>query len=502
MHFDAIGDLLVSRTLTRRRMLASFTAATLLSGLSATSLAAIADETHDLTCESTPSEFRRVKVVVESSGNLLVRPIVAAVKGKVVNQDQAPIRQVPFEVNVTQLYDDRVIENSENSITSLRYYRELDGTLTIAKTANKPAIADTRRWICAKLDVDGRNYFAPVEPLKREELDLVDVPGNPLALNRLAPNKPVKVGETWTHENAVLEAILGMDKVLEQTDIQSKLLEVKDNVAIISLTGGVVGSVLSVKSQIQLQAKYNVDLKSRQVTWIAMGLSEKREVSAAQPGFESSTRIRLATMPIEPVAELDDANKDRVKLDDPLNGKLLTFESTKGGFQFVHDARWHTMIDRLDGSVLRLVDRGDLVAQCTVTDLPKLSAGQRTSLDAFVNEIKTKLGKSLVAIIENDESTAESGLTLQRVTATASADGVSVNWIYYLAMREDGRRVALMFTHDAAMAERFASADSTIVSSLQLIEKNTATEAAPKAAAAVQPKAPAANTSSRKSTVK
>lgn len=498
MQFDATRDFLVSRVCSRRKMLAACGALALSAVISTPSLAITGDSAHDLTCETAPSEYRRVKLVVESSGNLLVRPVVAAVKGKVVNQDQAPLRQVPFEVNVTQLYDERVLTHSESSIASLRYYRDLEGSLTIAKTASKPEIAGPRRWICAKLDAEGRAYFSPVEPLKREELDLVDVPGNPLALNRLSPGKSVKVGETWKHENAVLESILGIDKILEQTDLQSKLVEVKDGVAIISLTGGVVGSVQSVKSQIQLQAKYNIDLKSHQVTWIAMGLTEKRDVSVAQPGYESTTRIRLATMPLDAVPELDDTNRDRVKLDDPVAGKVLAFQSAKGGFQFVHDVRWHNMIDRLDGSVLRLVDRGDLVAQCTVTDLPKLSAGQRTSLDAFVAEIKTKLGKSLQTIQETNESTTESGLTLQRVAATAVADGVAVNWIYYLAIRDDGRRVALMFTHDSAMAERFAAADITIVSSLQLIDK----EATPAAAVSAPAKVPEAKTSALKSTVK
>lgn len=504
MLFDATGDFLVPAILSRRRMLATCGVAALSASLATPSLAISADAAHDLRCDLSPAKFRRVKIVVESTGNLLVRPIVAAVKGKTVNQDQTAIRQVPFEVNVTQLYDERVLEQSENSIASLRFYRDLEGTLTIAKSANKPEIAQARRWICAKLDAEGRAYFSPVEPLEREEHDLVDVPGNPLALNRLSPGKSLKIGETWKHENTVLESILGIDKILEQTAVESKLLEVKDGVAIISLTGGIVGSVLSVKTQIQLQAKYNIDLKSHQVTWIAMGLTEKREVSAAQPGYESTTRIRLATMPIEMVAELDDANAERVKLDDPLAGKLLTFESSKGGFHFVHDARWHSMIDRPDGSVLRLVDRGDLVAQCTVTDLPKLSPGQRTSLDAFVNEIKAKLGKSLAAIGDTNESTTESGLTLQRVSATASADGVSVSWIYYLAIREDGRRVALMFTHDATMAERFAACDTTIVSSLQLVEKSAAPPAAVSAPAAAvsAPTKPAAKTSSRKGAVK
>lgn len=466
MYFEEMGDILVSR----RRWIAACSAIGLPVLIFSPVIAASPDQTHDLSCADAIPEFRRVKIVVESSGHLLVKPVVGAVKGKVVNQESAPVRQVPFEVNVTQLFDERIVNQSADAAQSLRFYRDFEGQLKIAKTANKPEIAQERRWISARIDAEGRAFFCPLEPLKREELDLVDVPGNPLALNRLAPSKPVKVGDAWTHENSVLETLLGIDQVLEQKELQSKLAEVKNGVAVVSLTGAIVGAVQSARTQIHLQAKYNVDLKSHQVTWFALGMTEKRDLSAAQPGFESSTRIRLATMPIEPIAELDDANKDRMKLDDPLAGKLLTFESAKGGFKFIHDSRWFSMIDREDGSVLRLVDRGDLVAQCTITDLPKLSPGQRTSLAAFQAEIQGKLGKSFQGFVESRETPKENGVTMQRVAATALADDVAVHWIYYLAIRDDGRRVAMMFTYDANMAERFAAADLTLAGSLQLLD--------------------------------
>ncbi len=500
MQFDATQNFLVSRNISRRQVLAAAGLLALPAALPGISLASSLADAHNLACEEAPNEYRRIKIVVESSGNLLVKPIVAAVKGKVVNQSEAPIRQVPFEVNVTQLYDERVISHSESAIQSLRYYRELDGKLNIAKSTSKPEINEQRRWISAKVDGEGRCYFSPNEPLKREELDLVDVPANPLTLNKLSPGKSVKVGETWTHENAVLESLLGVDQVIEQKDVQSKLQEVKNDIATVILSGGIVGSVQSAKTQLLFQAKYSIDLKTKQVVSLAMGLSERRDVSASQPGYESTTKIRLATMAMESVTELDESNKDRMKLDDPLAGKLLTFESAKGGFRFVHDSRWHNMIDRVDGSVLRLVDRGDIVAQCTITDLPKLSAGQRTSLDSFQAEVKNKLGKSFQMISEANESTTESGLTLQRVVATAMADEVPVLWVYYMAMRDDGRRVALMFTHDANMTDRFASADATIASSFELIEKNLTPSAS--AAAPTPAKAADAKTSSLKSGLK
>lgn len=496
MHFDASGSYLVSR----RRLLVLGGALGLPLACSRGVFASFGEETYDLSCKSTLAEFRRVKVVVESSGKLLVRPAAGVANGRVVNQEEAPLRPVPFELEVTQLFDERLMDQSEQMLQSLRYYRNVEGTMKVAQLTTTPALADTRKWIASRVDAEGRAYFSPVEPLKREELELVDIPANALVLQRLAPTKPVKIGETWRHDNSVLEALLAIDKILEQKDVKSQLVEVKDQVAIISFTGAIVGSVQSAKTEMQLQAKYNVDLKNHEVTWFALGMSEKREVSAAQPGFESTVRIRLATMPIDPPAELSDANRDRMDFSDPLHGKILTFESTKGGFRFLHDNRWFTMVDRADGSVLRLVDRGDVVAQCTIVDLPKLSPGQRTSLNALQADVQAKLGKTFQAIVEASESTTESGMTLQRVVASALADDVPVTWIHYLAIADDGRRVSLRFTHDVNLAERFAAADVTIASSLQLIEKEKPTGSS---AATTKPvDASGAQTSSLKSAVK
>ena len=43
----------------------------------------------------------------------------------------------------------------------------------------------------------------------------------------------------------------------------------------------------------------------------------------------------------------------------------------------LHDRRWHVTVDRPELTVLRLVDRGELIAQCNISPAPDAKPGNR-----------------------------------------------------------------------------------------------------------------------------
>ena len=47
---------------------------------------------------------------------------------------------------------------------------------------------------------------------------------------------------------------------------------------------------------------------------------------------------------------------------------------------------------------------------------------------------------------------------------------IPIQWNYYHISNESGRQLALVFTFDARMAERFAAADRTIVSTFEFLD--------------------------------
>jgi hypothetical protein len=263
-----------------------------------------------------------------------------------------------------------------------------------------------------------------------------------------------------------LAALLGLDAVT-QCAVKSKFRQLEGSLAIIDLSGTVSGAVREVSSDIQLRGKYNFDLDARRVTWLTMAITEKRAPSHAEPGLDVVARLRLATGPAQPRPELDDSVLEGLALEATPGAMLLRFASADGGFRFLHDRQWRTILDRHDAAILRLVDQGDLVAQCNASRLPDLPAGQRVQLDAFKADIQRALGDSFGQFAEVSQSTSEMGLRLLRVVVAGASSDVPIRWVYYHLSDDQGRRVAAVFTMDARLIERFAEADRTLVETLE-----------------------------------
>jgi hypothetical protein len=144
-----------------------------------------------------------------------------------------------------------------------------------------------------------------------------------------------------------------------------------------------------------------------------------------------------------------------------------------GRYDLVYDARWRTVEDGANGLVLRLVDHGALVAQCSITALPRAAADVTPS----VNEVKRDVEKSLAGqfarfgeATEDEREDAETGgrLTLVRVASSGTAEGLPFHWIHYVVSDGEGRRAGVTFMFEASLLKRFGDADRALVQGLRL----------------------------------
>ena len=186
------------------------------------------------------------------------------------------------------------------------------------------------------------------------------------------PSGTTKIGGQWPLTDTVVARLLNLEAISQQ-DVACTLDSVKDNVAIISLAGKVSGAVSGVSSDIELKGKLNFDLSQRAVTWLTLAAKENRAIGHAQPGFDVLTKFRMVSAPTKPIDELSDKALASLKLEPEAAQSLIELNSDAGGFQLLHDRRWSVMLERGDLAVLRLVDRGDLIAQCNITPLAALA---------------------------------------------------------------------------------------------------------------------------------
>ena len=69
-----------------------------------------------------------------------------------------------------------------------------------------------------------------------------------------------------------------------------------------------------------------------------------------------------------------------------------------GGWGFQYDRRWHMMLDKPDSLALRLIERGDLLAQCNVSQLAQGRAWQTRQPDRFQEDVQKAPGQRLQAV--------------------------------------------------------------------------------------------------------
>ena len=432
---------------------------------------------HLLKASSTSGDLVRVTVAIEVGGDLKL------------NDAGKKVSRLPLKVTGNLLYDEKVIEaggGTKGSVRTVRYYHQAEAEITIDKNENKSSLDDDSRLIVFESTAGREALFSPTGPLSREQLELVDVPGNSALVAGLLPDKRVKVGESWKHDTTTLARLLGLETV-SKSGVKSSLREVAGGVAKLELSGKLSGAVGGVDTQLNLKAKYSFNLSRRRITWLAMSIGETRSIGHAAPGFEVVARLRMLISPLPEAGPLKDDALAGVPLRAKAGTALLAFESRAGGYQLLHDRRWRVISNQGNVTVMRLVDRGELVAQCNISRLPDLPAGKQVQLLELHQNIQKSLGKHFGQFVEASQAKTDAGLRVLRVVAEGVVSELPIRWTYYLFSNETGRRTAAVFTLEGRLIERFNEADQALVSGFQFLDRPQTDTEQPSTAARKQP---------------
>lgn len=416
----------------------------------------------DLTPAVAPDDLLRVKVQLEVAGDLKLK----------ATGDKAA--KAPVKVTAQLVYDEKTLQvdaPTQRVTSTIRNYDTAQAAITYREGTVQPRLRDDRRLVAVSAETPQRVVlYSPLGPLDRDELDLIAVPANSALIDALLPRRQVAVGESWKMDTQWLPAILALDTV-DHSTLMCKLDRAEKNLAVIHVQGTVAGAIDGVSSEITLAAKINFDTRLKRTVWYAMSVKEKRAVGHADPGLEATSRVQMA---IEPQSNVPTLHHDvladlNLKADE--GSQLLEFHSPAGGFELLLDRRWHVMAEREDVSIMRMVDRGDLIAQVNISSLPPVEPGESFTMIDFQQDVQRALADHFGEFVTASESISDSGLRLMRVVTTGKIDGLAIDWVYYHAADEQGRRLSCVFTYESALSERFAAVDQAMLSSLKFIEK-------------------------------
>ena len=367
-------------------------------------------------------------------------------------------KKLPMSVVAQLDYEEQVLEQTP-LLRSVRHYDKAEATIKVGRGGIQSKLEPKHQQVLVEAinkPVAGQariSMSSSAGELSRDELDLVNVVGNSLILADLLPSKPVAVGEYWTHEPETIAALVGLEAVAT-CEVQSVVGSVDGDRVTLSLAGTIQGASEGTACEIELKANYQFNLKQRQITQFNLAIQEKRPMGHVSPGVDVTAKL---SMQIEPLAEpkhlTAKAVADLPKKARP-NSTHLVYESSNGSYRLRHDHKWFVTNESPKQLVLRRVDRGDLIAQCNLTQLIKTKPSRHVTLEQFRKDVQFTLGDRFGQFVSVGQRENQAGYREFRVVARGQVKDLPIEWRYYLLADRHGNRTSVVFTVDASLVRQ------------------------------------------------
>jgi hypothetical protein len=427
----------------RWRTLASLVAALVFTG-------AAGAQTYSLAEPPLPGTHFRVQLSLSLNGQLKLQ------------QDG---KEVALKETCTAMHDflERILDAGAEGTAarSARVYKEAKVAITVADDKLERTLRPERTFLVAARGRDGVVAYSIKGPLTREEVDVTDH-FDTLAVTGLLPAKEVAVGDTWKPGNAAAQALCHLQALSDHT-LTCKLDAVKDDVAVISVHGTAAGIDYGASANIAVRAVARFDLKAKRLVALEWQQTDDREAGPVSPASHVEVTTKLIRTPIEPASELHDVVIAQVPDGPPGERADLDLKDTKGRYELRHGRDW-VLVGRTDEhTVLRLMDRGDFVAQASIAPWKKAEPGKHLSADEVKAIVANSPGWAQDTLIKAEEVKLPTGQWAYLVAGEGDLDGVRAVQYFYLIAGPEGDQAMLTFTMTPAQTQKLGSRDLELV---------------------------------------
>jgi len=304
-------------------------------------------------------------------------------------------------------------------------------------------------------------------PLTRSELELIQGPGDPMALAFLLPSKPVSIGDHWTVGDLAARNLSGYD-ALAGNALEATLESLDESSAKIRLLGTIRGAALGGEGSMACDGVFTFDRSARRVSRLTLRRAETRRPGPIEAGLDVKSVISVVRDASPTVAPLDDPKFLAKAVEVSRVPDLLLFNAPDGKYSILHDHDWHLYWDDDRQVILKRLDRGEMVAQCNIAVGPNAGKGRHQDLEQFRNDLRKALGQRFLRFVSDGEvEGAALGHFRYKVTIQGRQDDSEVLWHYYLIASPEGNQIIATFTLGLAQQAQFADQDLRLIGSLE-----------------------------------
>jgi hypothetical protein len=385
-------------------------------------------------------------------------------QGKITVRQQGETVSFPQEAEARHVYLERVLQAAGNvADKTARHYETAECAITFNKVASKRSLRPERAFMVAHRNKEQMIVYSPKGALTREEMELTEH-FDSLFVSGLAPGKTVAVGDTWKLATPVALALCELDGLTEH-DLTCKLEEVKGGLANVSITGTATGIAVGAQVKLLVNARYQFDTERKRVVAVEWKQSDQRQQGPVSPALSADVTVTMKRTPIEEPAELNKFALVQVPETPAPEVVNLHYRDPQGRYKFHHPREWHVVsAEDSPQLVLRLMDRGDFIAQATIS--PWKQEGPVMSLEKFYDQMKTTPGWQEEQLLEKAELKAPEGYSIYRVTASGELDEVKTVQSFYLVAGPGGRQVILSLSVVPSQVQKLEGRDLDLVRSI------------------------------------
>jgi hypothetical protein len=403
------------------------------------------------------------------AGELFQVELQLALVGRMkVDQDDKP-EQLPIEAKAKHHYRERVDPVAKPAVA--RHYFEAVTESAVAGARSIKKLADDRRGVFVYRNPDGAQPVSPAGPLSRGELEIVAEHFDSLAIPNLLPGKSLSVGDSWTVPNDAVQAVCHFDGLIKAA-LVGKLVAITESRATFAIDGTAEGVEHGAKVRIAVAARGIFDTEKRLVERLDWTQTDDREAGPVSPAMEAKVSIVLTRSRVEtPGKELEALLAKRPA--GPKAPDLWTQlrHVDANGYEFVYGRDWHIVVRNDKHLVLRLLDRGEYVAQATFAAWkPAAGADEKAALAEFVEATRKSPGWTPEKVLENGPMSVGEGRSVYRLCARGKQDGVDVVQAFHL-LEGNGRHLAIATVCNVGAAEKLGTRDAALVAAVEFTAK-------------------------------
>lgn len=309
---------------------------------------------------------------------------------------------------------------------------------------------------------------SPWGPLAREEVDLLESPGDPMAWIDLLPGRSVKSGESWPVGAYAARSLSGYD-TLATNGLKCVLSSFDAKVAKIRLTGEVRGAWLGAEGVVKHEGALEYDRSLGRVTKLELKRSEVRAAGAVEDGLDVKSELRVRVEPAEAPAELGDDQLRKFATAPPSDRQLLIFADPGERYTFEYDRDWHIFWSDTRRSVLKRLFGGEVTAQLNLAPGSPLSKNGTPDAEQFREDVKRALGARFVRFADPGEFVdfKDGPGKMLRVVVEGRQGDEPIVWTYFLIVSPKGERFSAMYALRAPELKGFGDADLRMMGSIR-----------------------------------